>query len=90
MKKLLSLWTVVALLQACAHPDPMLPPLTSSPDFAPVYPLAQDQVKPATGGIYGNRQSDAWFGRGRNYQVDRKSTRLNSSHMSESRMPSSA
>jgi len=69
MKKLLSLWTVVALLQACAHPDPMLPPLTSSPDFAPVYPLAQDQVKPATGGIYGNRQSDAWFGRGRNYQV---------------------
>jgi flagellar L-ring protein FlgH len=29
----------------------------------------QDQTKPATGGIYGNRQSDAWFGRGRNYQV---------------------
>jgi len=69
MKKLFALWTVVALLQACAHPDPMLAPLTSSPDFAPVYPLAQDQVKPATGGIYGNRQSDAWFGRGRNYQV---------------------
>ncbi|MFN5810695.1 MAG: flagellar basal body L-ring protein FlgH, partial [Burkholderiales bacterium] len=52
-----------------AHPDPMLPALTSSPDFAPVYPLVQDQTKPATGGIYGNRQSDAWFGRGRNYQV---------------------
>ena len=69
MKKLFALWAVVALLQACAHPDPMLTPLTSSPDFAPVYPLAQDQVKPATGGIYGNRQSDAWFGRGRNYQV---------------------
>jgi flagellar L-ring protein precursor FlgH len=47
----------------------MLPALTSSPDFAPVYPLVQDQSKPATGGIYGNRQSDAWFGRGRNYQV---------------------
>ena len=47
----------------------MLPALTSSPDFAPVYPLVQDQTKPATGGIYGNRQSDAWFGRGRNYQV---------------------
>ena len=69
MKKILSLLAVVAGLQACAHPDPMLPALTSSPDFAPVYPLVQDQNKPATGGIYGNRQSDAWFGRGRNYQV---------------------
>ena len=47
----------------------MLPALTPSPDFAPVYPLAQEQNKPATGGIYGNRQSDAWFGRGRNYQI---------------------
>jgi flagellar L-ring protein precursor FlgH len=69
MNKFLSLLAVVAGLQACAHPDPMLPALTSSPDFAPVYPLVQDQTKPATGGIYGNRQSDAWFGRGRNYQV---------------------
>jgi flagellar L-ring protein FlgH len=69
MNKTLSLLAVVAGLQACAHPDPMLPALTSSPDFAPVYPLVQDQTKPATGGIYGNRQSDAWFGRGRNYQV---------------------
>jgi flagellar L-ring protein precursor FlgH len=34
-----------------------------------VYPLVQEQNKPATGGIYGNRQSDAWFGRGRNYQI---------------------
>jgi flagellar L-ring protein precursor FlgH len=23
----------------------------------------------ATGGIYGNSQNDAWFGRGRNYQI---------------------
>jgi flagellar L-ring protein precursor FlgH len=69
MKNILSLLAVVVGLQACAHPDPMLPALTSSPDFAPVYPLVQDQTKPATGGIYGNRQSDAWFGRGRNYQV---------------------
>lgn len=68
MKKLLLLcgW---AVLQACSHPDPMLPALTPSPDFAPVYPLASDQGKPSTGGIYGNRQSDAWFGRGRNYQI---------------------
>ena len=69
MKKLLALFGIV-LLQACAaHPDPMLAALTPSPDFAPVYPLAQEQNKPATGGIYGNRQSDAWFGRGRNFQV---------------------
>ena len=69
MKKLLALFGIV-LLQACAaHPDPMLAALTPSPDFAPVYPLAQEQNKPATGGIYGNRQSDAWFGRGRNYQI---------------------
>jgi len=69
MNKFLTLVAVVVGLQACAQPDPMLPALTSSPDFAPVYPLVQDQSKPATGGIYGNRQSDAWFGRGRNYQV---------------------
>ena len=69
MKNILSLLAVVVGLQACAHPDPMLPALTSSPDFAPVYPLAKDQTAPATGGIYGNRQSDAWFGRGRNYQI---------------------
>jgi flagellar L-ring protein precursor FlgH len=69
MKTFLSLVVVVVGLQACAQPDPMLPALTSSPDFAPVYPLVQDQTKPATGGIYGNRQSDAWFGRGRNYQM---------------------
>jgi len=69
MKKIISLIALAAGLQACSHPDPMLPALTPSPDFAPVYPLAQEQNKPATGGIYGNRQSDAWFGRGRNYQV---------------------
>ena len=69
MKKIFSLLVLAAGLQACSHPDPMLPALTSSPDFAPVYPLAQEQNKPATGGIYGNRQSDAWFGRGRNYQI---------------------
>jgi flagellar L-ring protein precursor FlgH len=43
--------------------------LRPSPEFQPVYPLASDRPKIATGGIYSNRQSDAWFGRGRNYQV---------------------
>ena len=64
----LPLVAVLCLLQACAvdNTDLVLKP---SPDFAPVYPLASDRPKVATGGIYSNRQSDAWFGRGRNYQV---------------------
>jgi len=69
MKTLLSSLVVLALLQGCAAQQPVLSSLSPSPDFAPVYPLAKDQTAPATGGIYGNRQSDAWFGRGRNYQV---------------------
>jgi flagellar L-ring protein precursor FlgH len=58
----------VAALQGCAT-EPVDLVLKSSPDFAPVYPFASDRPKIATGGIYNNRQSDAWFGRGRNYQV---------------------
>ena len=69
MKTLLSSLVVLAVLQGCASRDPVLSSLSPSPDFAPVYPLAKDQTAPATGGIYGNRQSDAWFGRGRNYQI---------------------
>jgi flagellar L-ring protein precursor FlgH len=59
---------LLVLLQGCATEsvDMVLRP---SPDFQPVYPLAKDTVKVSTGGIYSNRQSDAWFGRGRNYQV---------------------
>jgi len=60
---------VVALLQACASPDNTDLVLRPSPEFAPVYPLVTDREKTPTGGIYSNRQSDAWFGRGRNYQV---------------------
>ena len=70
MKKSFLILFVLLGLQACANnPNPVMAPLTPSPDFAPVYPLANEQSRPATGGIYGNRQSDAWFGRGRNYQV---------------------
>ena len=60
--------TLVCLLQACASDNTDLV-LRPSPEFAPVYPLASDRARVATGGIYSNRQSDAWFGRGRNYQV---------------------
>jgi flagellar L-ring protein FlgH len=64
----LSAWVLLALLQGCAADNTELV-LKPSPEFAPVYPLASDRPKVATGGIYSNRQSDAWFGRGRNYQV---------------------
>jgi flagellar L-ring protein precursor FlgH len=66
--RLLPLVAVLGLLQACAVDNTELV-LKPSPEFAPVYPLASDRPKIATGGIYSNRQSDAWFGRGRNYQV---------------------
>ncbi|MFM9992995.1 MAG: flagellar basal body L-ring protein FlgH [Burkholderiaceae bacterium] len=69
MKIYTSVLVSIALLQGCSSVDPSLSELTPSPEFAPVYPLASDREKLATGGIYGNRQSDAWFGRGRNYQV---------------------
>ena len=59
---------LLVLLQGCAT-EPVDMVLKPSPDFQPVYPLAKDVVKVPTGGIYSNRQSDAWFGRGRNYQV---------------------
>ena len=66
--RLLALVAIVYLLQGCAA-EPVDMVLRPSPEFQPVYPLAADRQKVATGGIYSNRQSDAWFGRGRNYQV---------------------
>ena len=66
--RFLALAAIVYLLQGCAT-EPVDMVMRPSPDFQPVYPLAADRQKVATGGIYSNRQSDAWFGRGRNYQV---------------------
>ena len=66
--RLLALVAIVYLLQGCAS-EPVDMVLRPSPDFQPVYPMASDRQKVATGGIHSNRQSDAWFGRGRNYQV---------------------
>ncbi|MBP7920139.1 MAG: flagellar basal body L-ring protein FlgH [Limnohabitans sp.] len=66
--RFLALFGIVYLLQGCAA-EPVDMVLRPSPEFQPVYPLAADRQKIATGGIYSNRQSDAWFGRGRNYQV---------------------
>jgi len=69
MKYVLLFICITALLGGCASTDLTQKTLTHSPDFAPVYPLASDASRIPTGGIYGNRQSDAWFGRGRNFQV---------------------
>lgn len=66
--RLLALVAIIYLLQGCAT-EPVDMVLRPSPEFQPVYPLASDRQKIATGGIYSNRQSDTWFGRGRNYQV---------------------
>ncbi len=44
-------------------------PLVHSPDFAPVFPVAADRTRVATGAIFNGRQHDNWLGRGRNYQV---------------------
>ena len=58
-----------ALLQltGCALSPP--PQLTHSPEFGPVYPVASDESRGPTGAIYNGRQSDQWFGRGRNLRV---------------------
>jgi flagellar L-ring protein FlgH len=43
--------------------------MTHSPMFEPVYPIQNTRETLATGAIYVGRQSDSWFGKGRNYQV---------------------
>ena len=55
-------------LTACTN---VLPPqaLTHSPQFEPVYPVQNARETMATGAIYVGRQSDSWFGKGRNFQV---------------------
>ena len=55
-------------MTACTN---VLPPqaLTHSPQFEPVYPVQNARETMATGAIYVGRQSDSWFGKGRNFQV---------------------
>ena len=54
-------------LSACS----VLPrePLAHSEGFRPVYPVVQAQPQMATGAIYNGAQSEAFFGRGRAFQV---------------------
>lgn len=55
------------MLSGCTLLPPA--PLAHSPEFAPVYPVAVEQPRMATGAIYNGRQSDQFFGRGRDYRV---------------------
>ena len=59
--------SLVCGLSACS----VLPPqaMSHTPQFEPVYPIASERAKPATGASYVGRQSDSWFGKGRNFQV---------------------
>jgi flagellar L-ring protein precursor FlgH len=66
MRKILSLLSVI-FVTGCAVVQPTQ--LTHSPSFEPVYPLEKQTERVPTGGIYVGRQSDSWFGRGRNFQV---------------------
>lgn len=66
MKWLVSLFALV-MVTGCAVVPPQ--PLTHSAGFEPVLPLEKQAERVPTGGIYVSRQSDSWFGRGRNFQV---------------------
>lgn len=64
--RLFALWACAAAA-GCASVAPTA--LQHSPEFAPVYPVAVETPRQATGAIYNGRASDSWFGRGRTYQV---------------------
>jgi flagellar L-ring protein precursor FlgH len=65
---LLGTLLLAANMTACTS---VLPPqaMTHSPQFEPVYPVQNARETLATGAIYVGRQSDSWFGKGRNFQV---------------------
>jgi len=59
---------VLAVLGGCSTvlaPEP----LKHSPNFEPVFPKVETSPEVPTGEIYGGKQSESWFGKGRNYQV---------------------
>jgi len=64
-------WLTATLLVCITSACSVLPPqaLTHSPQFEPVYPVASETSKAATGAIYVGRQSDSWFGKSRKFQV---------------------
>ena len=63
----IALACVALLISGCSVVPPQT--LKHSTGFEPVFPEPAVTAKPATGGIYVARQSDSWFGRGRNFNV---------------------
>ena len=55
-------------LVACGTVTPP-EPLKHSATFEPVYPRVDANMVVPTGAIYNGRQSESWFGKGRNYQI---------------------
>lgn len=73
MTKITSSWislacicTLGTALSGCAN---LSTPMAHSPEFQPVFPVATEKPRLATGAIYNGRQSDNWFGRVRAYNV---------------------
>ena len=58
--------------------------------FMPITPIAQKEKKGSLGSPYAAQDYTSIIPEYRDWETDRKSTRLNSSHRSLSRMPSSA
>jgi flagellar L-ring protein precursor FlgH len=58
---------LASLLTGCNVMPPQA--MTHSPQFEPVYPIQNMHATSSTGAIYVGRQSDSWFGKGRNFQV---------------------
>ena len=66
MKHILLALSALALSACSVMPRE---PLAHSDGFRPVYPVAQTQPQMATGAIYNGVQSEAFFGRGRAFQI---------------------
>ena len=70
MTALLRTTTVLALSALLAACNNLPAKLSHTPEFAPVYPVAEPQRSTqASGAIYNGRGSDLWFGKGRSYAV---------------------
>lgn len=64
----LGLVMILSILTGCS--TALTPePLKHSPNFEPVFPKVEVEPEMPTGAIYGGRQSESWFGKGRNYQI---------------------
>ena len=76
-------------MNASANPKTGLRPFLPA-DTPVVAAIFRASIEELTEDDYNPAQQEAWASLADDEESDRKSTRLNSSHMSESRMPSSA